>query len=200
MADAVSEKDARPLRSTSSGQTKHAAQAFHNESRPVQTLAVQHDHRFTKQRALAGLLDLLSSKSANHFFPGVHFHERPELQQSHNRQQLTPITQRQMIRQADYSAGHGGSGGAGASAAAVAHHASHAIQPSNRPVVPIVSQPLSRPVELPPQYRPRKPRKQVNVACQPCRKRRSKVNSSRTASSRITLPIPAAMILRHQPY
>lgn len=157
----------------------------------MQTLAVQHDRRFTKHRALAGLLDLLSSKSANHLFTGVFLHECPELRQSHNRQQVTPITQRQMIRQADYSAGHGGSGGAGASAAA--HHASHAIQPSNRPVVPIVSQPLSKPVELPPQYRPRKPRKQVNVACQPCRKRRSKVNPSPTASSRITLPIRGVM-------
>jgi hypothetical protein len=83
-----------------------------------------------------------------------------------------------MIRQGDYAAGNGESGGAGAfaGASAGAHHASHAIQPSNRPVVPIVSQPISKPIELPPQYRPRKPRKQVNVACQPCRKRRSKVN------------------------
>ncbi|KAH0286597.1 hypothetical protein M436DRAFT_50040 [Aureobasidium namibiae CBS 147.97] len=85
-----------------------------------------------------------------------------------------------MIRQVDYSAGHGGGSGAGASAAA--YHASHAIQPLNRPVVPIVSQPLSKPVKLPPQYRPRKPRKQVNVACQPCRKRRSKCTGTAPCS------------------
>jgi hypothetical protein len=99
----------------------------------------------------------------------------PELRQSHNRQEVTSNTM-QTIRQADYCADSGESGGAGASAGAAAQHASHAIQPSNRPVVPIVSQPISKPIELPPQYRPRKPRKQVNIACQPCRKRRSKVN------------------------
>jgi hypothetical protein len=101
----------------------------------------------------------------------------PELRQSHNRQEVTSNTM-QTIRQADYYAGSGVSGSAGASAGAAAQHASHAIQPSNRPVVPIVSQPISKPIELPPQYRPRKPRKQVNIACQPCRKRRSKVNRS----------------------
>ncbi|KAI4747091.1 hypothetical protein E4T50_02588 [Aureobasidium sp. EXF-12298] len=85
-----------------------------------------------------------------------------------------------MIRQGDYAAGSGGSGGAGASAGA--QHASQALQPSNRPVVPIVSQPISRPIELPPQYRPRKPRKQVNVACQPCRKRRSKCTGTAPCS------------------
>ncbi|KAG9658073.1 hypothetical protein KCU64_g4761, partial [Aureobasidium melanogenum] len=73
-----------------------------------------------------------------------------------------------MIRQADDPS-------AGSDNSATAAHASHASQPTKRPVVPIVSQPISKPIELPPQYRPRKPRKQVNVACQPCRKRRSKV-------------------------
>jgi hypothetical protein len=101
----------------------------------------------------------------------------------------------QVIRQADYSADNGESGGAGASAGA--HHTSHhAIQHSNRPVVPIVSQPTSRPIELPPQYRPRKPRKQVNVACQPCRKRRSKVTPI------ISFTIRGAMAfaeIRHRP-
>ncbi|KAH0393157.1 hypothetical protein KCU89_g12707, partial [Aureobasidium melanogenum] len=58
----------------------------------------------------------------------------------------------------------------------------HASQPSTRPVVPIVSQPISKPIELPPQYRPRKPRKQVNVACQPCRKRRSKCTGTAPCS------------------
>ncbi|KAI5270558.1 hypothetical protein E4T47_06058 [Aureobasidium subglaciale] len=80
------------------------------------------------------------------------------------------------MRQADYSAG-----GSGSSAPA-GGHASQNIQASNRPVVPIVSQPLSRPIELPPQYRPRKPRKQVNVACQPCRKRRSKCTGTAPCS------------------
>ncbi|KAI4727849.1 hypothetical protein E4T49_04373 [Aureobasidium sp. EXF-10728] len=79
-----------------------------------------------------------------------------------------------MIRQADCSAG-------GASRAP-AGLASHAAQSSNRPVVPIVSQPISKPIELPPQYRPRKPRKQVNVACQPCRKRRSKCTGTAPCS------------------
>lgn len=87
-------------------------------------------------------------------------------EQSHNRQHEPPATQ--MIRQADSSS-------ADRESSAPAAHASHASQSSNRPVVPIVSQPISKPIELPPQYRPRKPRKQVNVACQPCRKRRSKV-------------------------
>jgi hypothetical protein len=140
-------------------------------------VTAHHDRRFTqRRRAPAGLLDLLSSNSANHLFSGVFIHVCPELRRPHNRQEVTPITM-QMIRQADYSADNGESGGAGASAGA--HHTSHhANQHPNRPVVPIVSQPTSRPVELPPQYRPRKPRKQVNVACQPCRKRRSKVTSS----------------------
>ncbi|KAG9949598.1 hypothetical protein KCU85_g4149, partial [Aureobasidium melanogenum] len=81
-----------------------------------------------------------------------------------------------MIRQADGSS-------AGSENSATAAHASHANgQPSNRPVVPIVSQPISKPIELPPQYRPRKPRKQVNVACQPCRKRRSKCTGTAPCS------------------
>ncbi|KAH0389362.1 hypothetical protein KCU89_g16762, partial [Aureobasidium melanogenum] len=61
-----------------------------------------------------------------------------------------------MIRQADDPS-------AGGENSAPAAHAAHASQPSTRPVVPIVSQPISKPIELPPQYRPRKPRKQVNV-------------------------------------
>lgn len=82
--------------------------------------------------------------------------------------------QGEMIRHADHStAGSGGSASAGHASQLQAN-----IQPSNRPVVPIISQPISKPIDLPPQYRPRKPRKQVNVACQPCRKRRSKVNIS----------------------
>ncbi|KAG9521309.1 hypothetical protein KCV07_g3673, partial [Aureobasidium melanogenum] len=80
-----------------------------------------------------------------------------------------------MIRQADDSS-------AGSEDSAPAAHASHASQPSTRPVVPIVSQPISKPIELPPQYRPRKPRKQVNVACQPCRKRRSKCTGTAPCS------------------
>ncbi|KAH0389402.1 hypothetical protein KCU89_g16719, partial [Aureobasidium melanogenum] len=64
-----------------------------------------------------------------------------------------------MIRQADDPS----AGSENSASAAQASHASHASQPSTRPVVPIVSQPISKPIELPPQYRPRKPRKQVNV-------------------------------------
>ncbi|KAH0366970.1 hypothetical protein KCU65_g4993, partial [Aureobasidium melanogenum] len=80
-----------------------------------------------------------------------------------------------MIRQADGPS-------PGSENSATAAPASHASQSSNRPVVPIVSQPISKPIELPPQYRPRKPRKQVNVACQPCRKRRSKCTGTAPCS------------------
>ncbi|TIA59374.1 hypothetical protein D6C77_04913 [Aureobasidium pullulans] len=83
-----------------------------------------------------------------------------------------------MIRHADHSiAGSGGSASAGHASQLQAN-----IQPSNRPVVPIISQPISKPIDLPPQYRPRKPRKQVNVACQPCRKRRSKCTGTAPCS------------------
>lgn len=52
----------------------------------VQTLTVQAGSAIKhKRQALTGLLDVVSSKSANHLLCGVSLQVRPELRQSHNR-------------------------------------------------------------------------------------------------------------------